>query len=59
VTVSSKEGIPHGNADLIGLGLPCTKTNSGDLGAGVEGVSLSVEIMVNAELSLMQAAAGG
>jgi len=43
VTVSSQESVLDGLADLIGLGLPGTKTNGRDLGAGVEGVSLPVE----------------
>lgn len=47
MTVSGEKGVLHGLADLIGLGLPCTQTDGGDLVAGVEGVSLPIEIMVS------------
>jgi hypothetical protein len=40
VAVTGEKGVPHGHADLIGLGLPCSKTNGGDLVTGVKGVGL-------------------
>jgi hypothetical protein len=43
VAVTGEKGVPHGHADLIGLGLPCSQTDGGDLGAGVEGVGLPIE----------------
>jgi len=43
VTVALQQGILHSNPNLIGLGLPGTKANGGNLVTGVEGVSLSVE----------------
>lgn len=43
VTVAGEKGIPHGHANLIGLGLPCAQTDGGDLVAGVEGVGLPAE----------------
>lgn len=43
VTVSLQESILDGLSDLVGLGLPGTETNGGDLGAGVEGVDLPKE----------------
>lgn len=43
VTVALQQGVLDGNPDLIGLGLPSTQTNGGDLITGVKGVGLSVE----------------
>lgn len=43
VTVSLQESILDGLSDLVGLGLPGTETNGGDLVAGVEGVDLPKE----------------
>lgn len=43
VAVAGEKGVLDGLADLIGLGLPCSQTDGGDLGAGVEGVSFPVE----------------
>lgn len=42
MTVASQESVLDCLADLIGLGLPGTKTDGRNLGAGVEGVSLPV-----------------
>jgi hypothetical protein len=54
VTVSGEEGVLHGLADLIGLGLPCAQTNGGDLVAGVEGVGLPIEIWLMESTSLVE-----
>lgn len=43
VAVTGEKGVSHGNADLIGLGLPCSQTDGGDLGTGVEGVGLPAD----------------
>lgn len=43
VAVTGEKGVSHGNADLIGLGLPCSQTDGGDLGTGVKGVSFPIE----------------
>lgn len=43
VTVSLQESILDGLSDLVGLRLPGTKTNGGDLVTGVEGVDLPKE----------------
>lgn len=40
MTVALQQSVLDGLSDLIGLGLPGTKTNSGDLVTGVEGVHL-------------------
>jgi hypothetical protein len=40
VTVALQQSVLNGLSDLVGLGLPCSKTKSGDLVPGVEGVSL-------------------
>jgi hypothetical protein len=37
VTVASKKSVLDGFADLVGLGLPGTQTNTGHLGASVQG----------------------
>lgn len=43
VSVAPQERVLYGLANLIGLGLPGTKTNSRDLGPSVEGESLPVK----------------
>lgn len=43
VSVAPQKRVLHGLANLIGLGLPGTKTNSRDLGPSVEGESLPVK----------------
>lgn len=43
VAVTGEKSVPHGHADLIRLGLPCSQTDGGDLSTGVEGVGLPVE----------------
>jgi hypothetical protein len=43
VAVTGEKGVLHSLANLIGLGLPCSQTDGGDLGAGVKGVSLPIE----------------
>lgn len=45
VTVALQQGIPNSHADLIGLGLPSSQANGGDLVTSVEGVSLPVEVV--------------
>lgn len=43
MTVSLGQRSLHGLLDLVGLGLPGTQTNGGDLRAGVEGESQPVQ----------------
>jgi hypothetical protein len=43
VAVASQERIADSDTDLIRLGLPCSKTDGGDLVAGVKGVGLPIE----------------
>jgi hypothetical protein len=40
VAVALQESILNGFTDLVGLGLPGTETNSGNLVPGVQGISL-------------------
>lgn len=41
-TVAALERNLYGRLDLVGLGLPCSETNGGDFGTGVQGVGLAV-----------------
>lgn len=43
VTVTLQQGILDSDPDLIGLGLPGTQANGGDLVTGVKGVSLPLK----------------
>ena len=43
VTVALQESILDGLSDLVGLGLPGTKADGGDLVTGVEGVNLPMK----------------
>lgn len=47
VTVSLGQGNLHGLLDLVGLGLPGTQTDGRNLGAGVEGESPPVQILIS------------
>lgn len=47
VSVTCLEGCLDGVLDLVGLGLPCSQTQSGDLGARVQGVGLTAGLSVN------------
>lgn len=47
VTVTLQKGVLDGLADLIGLGLPGTKTDSGNLVPGVESVDLPASWRAN------------
>lgn len=43
VTIALQQGVLDGHADFIGLGLPSSQADGGDLVASVEGISLSRE----------------
>lgn len=61
VAVAPQQSVLNGLADLIGLGLPGTQTNSRDFGTCVEGVGLPIRdecLLVFSSFSCMRGMRG-
>ena len=52
MAVTLQESILHGFTHFVGLGLPGSQTNGGNLGPGVQGVGFSVEELCQLKLIL-------
>lgn len=45
VAVARAQSVLNGDGDLVGLALPCTQANGGDLSPGVEGESTAIALV--------------